>query len=387
MKNLRDFILKLDSAFKMYNGRCDMENEDNIFVFGYFFLLNTSHCVEAIEQHIRAVKNGVNKEPLGFDLQLEKCKIRLLNCRRILSDLKMFGDRSMDRYGYKYNDKPIANAKEMGLLIETNVNKIKDLLELLFYKVVLQGDDHFFEQYYLMFRNKLNTTNLKSEFEVCKMNCGEITMDTLKEQQAYVVADALKKGFLRYEKSPTKREMSQMKMDSLMDLLPYDYKLPDNFDKSYAKFKRFVSWDGDMMKLNYVRFGKYMICNKHKLDDADLKAFVKMDVLLEMINEEMRNLIIKAETETICENKEDKYWKRLIKDGFVDYNHQLLPGTSRKQAMYIAELFAEKLGIKNKWKYFEQIWNISRLAQEKWDLQQNGVMPMRYKEIDAIFAD
>jgi hypothetical protein len=73
MKNLRDFILKLDSAFKMYNGRCDMENEDNIFVFGYFFLLNTSHCVEAIEHHIRAVKNGVNKEPLGFDLQLEKC--------------------------------------------------------------------------------------------------------------------------------------------------------------------------------------------------------------------------------------------------------------------------------------------------------------------------
>ena len=71
----------------------------------------------------------------------------------------------------------------------------------------------------------------------------------------------------------------------------------------------------------------------------------------------------------------------------MDYNHQLLPGTSRKQAMYIAELFAEKLGIKNKWKYFEQIWNISRLAQEKWDLQQNGVMPMRYKEIDAIFAD
>ena len=61
MKNLRDFILKLDSAFKMYNGRCDMDNEDNIFVFGYFFLLNTSHCVEAIEQHIRAVKNGVNK--------------------------------------------------------------------------------------------------------------------------------------------------------------------------------------------------------------------------------------------------------------------------------------------------------------------------------------
>ena len=387
MNNLRDFILKLDSAFKMYNGRCDMENEDNIFVFGYFFLLNTAHCVEAIEQHIAAIKNGVNKEPLGFYLQLKKCNKRLLNCSRILSDLKMFGDTSMDRYGYKYNEKPIADAKEMGQLIETNVNRIRELLDHLYNKVVLQADDHFFEKYYLMFKHKQNTNNLKSEFEECKMNCGDITMDTLKEQQAFVVADALKKGFLRYEKSPNKREISQVKIDSLMDLLPYDYKLPDDFDKSYAKFKRFVSWDGDMMKLNYVRFGKYMICNKHKLDDADLKAFVKMDVLLEMINEEMRNLIIKTETENISDNEEDKYWKRLIEAGFVDYKHQLLPDTSRKQAMYIAELFAERLGHKNKWKYFEQIWHISNLAQEKWSLQQNGVMPMRYKEIDAIFAD
>lgn len=387
MKNLRDFILKLDSAFKMYNGRCDMENEDNIFVFGYFFLLNTAHCVEAIELHIAAIKNGVNKEPLGFDLQLKKCKKRLLNCSRILSDLKMFGDTSMDRYGYKYNEKPIADAKEMGLLIEANVNKIKNLLELLYNKVVLQADDHFFEKYYLMFKNKLNTNNLKSEFEECKMNCGDITMDTLKEQQAYVVAGALKKGFLRYEKSPTKREMSQIKIGSLMELLPCDYMFPDDFDKTYAKFRRFVSWDGDMLKLNYVRLGKYMFCNKHKLDDTDVKALIEMDVLLELIHHEMNNLIDVAETETISESEADKYWKRLIEAGFVDYNHQLLPDTSRKQAMYIAELFAERLGHKNKWKYFEQIWHISNLAQEKWSLQQNGVMPMRYKEIDAIFAD
>ena len=148
-----------------------------------------------------------------------------------------------------------------------------------------------------------------------------------------------------------------------------------------------MSWDEDKLKLNYGRYGKYIFCNKHRLDDIDVMAYVEMDALLEMINEEMRNLIIKNETETICENKEDKYWKRLIEAGFVDYNHQLLPGTSRKQAMYIAELFAEKLGLKNKWKQFEQIWNISNLAQEKWSLQQNGVMPMRYKEIDAIFAD
>ena len=82
-----------------------------------------------------------------------------------------------------------------------------------------------------------------------------------------------------------------------------------------------------------------------------------------------------------------KYWERLQKAGFVDADYQLLPEITRKQAMYIAELFAEQLGIKSKWKTFEQLWNISNLAQEKWDMQETGTTPPRSKEIDMIFED
>lgn len=82
-----------------------------------------------------------------------------------------------------------------------------------------------------------------------------------------------------------------------------------------------------------------------------------------------------------------KYWKRLQKSGFVNAGFQLLPNTTRKQAMYIAELFAENLGIRSKWKTFEQLWDISNLAQEKWDMQETGSMPSRSKEIDKIFED
>ena len=80
-----------------------------------------------------------------------------------------------------------------------------------------------------------------------------------------------------------------------------------------------------------------------------------------------------------------KYWKRLQTAGFVDGNCQLMKETTRKQAMYIAELFAEKLGIKSKWKTFEQLWGISNLAQEKWDMLETGSSPSRSKEIDKIF--
>ena len=82
-----------------------------------------------------------------------------------------------------------------------------------------------------------------------------------------------------------------------------------------------------------------------------------------------------------------KYWKLLQNAGFVDANYQLMPDTTRKQAMYIAELFAERLGIKSKWKTFEQLWGISNLAQEKWDMQETGTTPTRSKYIDKIFED
>lgn len=81
------------------------------------------------------------------------------------------------------------------------------------------------------------------------------------------------------------------------------------------------------------------------------------------------------------------YWKRLQEAQFVDADCQLLPTTTRKQAMYIAEVFAETLTIASKWKTFEQLWGIANLAQEKWNLQQTGTLPSRSKEIDRIFSD
>lgn len=82
-----------------------------------------------------------------------------------------------------------------------------------------------------------------------------------------------------------------------------------------------------------------------------------------------------------------RYWKRLLQEGFVDERCQLKQDTTRKQAMYIAEVFAERLGIGSKWKTFERLWGISNLAQEKWDFQQTGTLPSRSKEIDRIFED
>ena len=81
------------------------------------------------------------------------------------------------------------------------------------------------------------------------------------------------------------------------------------------------------------------------------------------------------------------YWARLQEAGFTDADHQLLSDVSRKQAMYIALTFAEKLNLTSKWKPFEQLWNKRNLAQEKWNMTETGIMPSRYEEIEELFEE
>lgn len=81
-----------------------------------------------------------------------------------------------------------------------------------------------------------------------------------------------------------------------------------------------------------------------------------------------------------------KYWKRLQENEFVDENYQRKKMT-RQQTMYIAEAFAEKLGIRSKWQTFESLWNINNLAQEKKQMRETGKMPAKYKTINKIFED
>jgi hypothetical protein len=49
-----------------------------------------------------------------------------------------------------------------------------------------------------------------------------------------------------------------------------------------------------------------------------------------------------------------KQWQQVIQAGLVNANGQ--PTVSRPEAALIADMLAEVLGITNKWKFYEQLW-------------------------------
>lgn len=61
-------------------------------------------------------------------------------------------------------------------------------------------------------------------------------------------------------------------------------------------------------------------------------------------------------------------------------------GTKRDLVVF-AEGFSEKLGIKNKWKVFQELFGVKYLAQEKNDMVDSGKTSKYINEINAIFND
>ena len=78
-------------------------------------------------------------------------------------------------------------------------------------------------------------------------------------------------------------------------------------------------------------------------------------------------------------------WERLREAGFiVKDGYGVEEGISNNQAAYIASCMADKLKIKNRWKTFEQLWNLKNLAQLAGTWKDTGKLPARYKEIDDL---
>ena len=78
-------------------------------------------------------------------------------------------------------------------------------------------------------------------------------------------------------------------------------------------------------------------------------------------------------------------WELLRQAGFIAKDSfALAQGVSANQATYIAMLTAERLGLKKKWKPFQDLWGIPNMAQMAGAWQQTGKLPPDAKRIDEL---
>ena len=178
-----------------------------------------------------------------------------------------------------------------------------------------------------------------------------------------------------------------------------DHKLKKTVHKHYSELRKLVDYCDGCLVVNPAKVGRHFYTNrKEENAKGHRNAFLKYMHKISLAQEERRKLLEVSTTQ--AENDEGsllpdvlatgvamEYWRRLQKAGFVDDRYQLTSTTSRKQAMYIADVFSDKLQMRSKWKPFQELWHINNLAQEKWEMQETGKAPARSEEIDKIFED
>ena len=179
-------------------------------------------------------------------------------------------------------------------------------------------------------------------------------------------------------------------------LLDDDHKLKKTVHKHYSEFRKLVDYSDGCLVVNPVKVGRHFYANrKEENAKSHRNAFLKYMHKISLAQELYRKLQA-AQSESadggllpdvLATGLAMKYWRRLQQAGFVDEHYQLSPATTRKQAMYIADVFSDKLQMRAKWKPFQELWHINNLAQEKWEMQETGKSPSRSEEIDAVFSD
>ena len=73
----------------------------------------------------------------------------------------------------------------------------------------------------------------------------------------------------------------------------------------------------------------------------------------------------KSLPDVLATDKAMVLWRKAQRAGYVDEHYQ--PLLSRTQAALLADAMAERLGIKEKWKVFETLWNRRNMYRDYYD--------------------
>ena len=308
-------------------------------------------CVETTVDHVLAKLNR---------LLASKTK---LSCRNVLTA----NFETMTKPEHWLNSRLFqALPNNQSLVLREKFEEMVELLKALMLKIK-NVDPDFAGRFFEILKNRCDRQSV-TDYVLWKADLPELTIDLLSEYQAEITANTLIMGALKYDRPPSEGEMQKVDLEKLQKKLIHKKDLPAWFKGECAKLRRYTHWEGEQ----HIELYMYQV-QMNQIHE-DMKRLMAPEQIVEQrtgLNSEVAMI----------------YWQRLMALGFVDENCKLKPETSRQQAMYIVEPFSGVLGLKNKWKDFEDFWGIKNLAQEKWTFRQTGAMPARYQEIDSIFED
>lgn len=246
---------------------------------------------EEIRDYLKDLEQGECHEVLGLDFKKMTRKDYWLKGRnRSLHRLPLENMALKDLgLSYELDGKRISNTAEITEMIIGSIDEMIILLEEA-HKKTLNAPKFLFGDFFRKMKERMDVKAVASEYEEWIMRTENLSFDSLKEYQTLIVAEFLKKDIFRFTTMPSKKALEQVRLDKVLDYLPYGYELPSDFDTRCARFRRFISWDDDILQINYDAYGKYLFQHYYQLSEQERIEMIRLDLLLRMIHKNMAQL-------------------------------------------------------------------------------------------------
>ena len=288
VKQILEFYEAVDDWCKV------QPDESNGIVLGKAaFVLNTvSDLNSHLEERIEEIKNGVIRDPFYCNFWLKRCQY--LNHR----------GGALEKFLTEHSDFPVSQLQTVVIIKGHTINyfndfiwAIKEELETMnqqldtIKELIIKLDPAVYGNYFRNCMKECEEMTVTTAYRIWVQNNQPLTIDKLKTKLTETIAKALIAGIMKHDTPPTRRELQQVDMEQVIQELPADYELPDDFNKHWAQFCRYTFWDGDILRFDYNKYGRYGCCHRDEFTEEERYAVYELDKTQLLIRQDMEKLL------------------------------------------------------------------------------------------------
>ena len=288
VKQILEFYEAVDDWCKV------QPDESNGIVLGKAaFVLNTvSDLNSHLEERIEEIKNGVIRDPFYCNFWIKRCQY--LNHR----------GGALEKFLTEHSDFPVSQLQTVVIIKGHTINyfndfiwAIKEELETMnqqldtIKELIIKLDPAVYGNYFRNCMKECEEMTVTTAYRIWVQNNQPLTIDKLKTKLTETIAKALIAGIMKHDTPPTRRELQQVDMEQVIQELPADYELPDDFNKHWAQFCRYTFWDGDILRFDYNKYGRYGCCHRDGFTEEERYAIYELDKTQQLIRQDMEKLL------------------------------------------------------------------------------------------------
>ena len=290
-----DLVKQILAFYEAVDDWCKVQpDESNGIILGKAaWVLNTVSDINShLEERIEEIRNGIIRDPFYCNFWKKRC--RYLNHR----------GGALEAFLTKHGDFPVSQLQTVIIIkghtidyfndfiwaIKEELEKLNQLLDTV-RELIFNLDPAVYGNYFRNCMDKCEEMTVTTAYRIWAQNNQPLTIEKLKAKLTEAIAKALKAGIMSHDDPPARRELQQVDVEQVIQELPADYELPADFNKRWAQFCRYTHWDGDILRFDYNKYGRYGCCHRDEFTEEERYAVYELDKTQLLIRQDMEKLL------------------------------------------------------------------------------------------------